>query len=138
MDATIHKGIPHNGKFIFADKEQFIAALLAGDGRDSELVLRDVQKPNTLSEQRYYRKVVLGYIAEQMGETNMDEVHRIVADMFFREPIIVNGEEFMITRSTAIGQWTTTEWEAKMTEIRNWYREFFNGKEIPLPGETDF
>jgi hypothetical protein len=137
MESLRFRGTPHNGKFVFEDKDRFIQALSQREGVPCELVLRDICHPNSLAQQRYYRKVVVKYIAEAMGESDTQYVHETIADMFFEELVSVDGKEQWITKSTALGNWSTVEWELKMQEVRNWAREFLN-IEIPLPNEICF
>ena len=122
---------------VFEDKDRFIQALSQREGVPCELVLRDICHPNSLAQQRYYRKVVVQCVAKAMGESDLEYVHKILADDFFRELVQVDGKEQWITKSTTLGNWTTVAWENKMTEIRSWYREFFGG-EIPLPYDLDY
>lgn len=101
-------------------------------GNDVELIIRKARRPNTRPEQNYYRGVVVQMIADEIGETPQ-RAHEILQAEFFT---YIDDCGFRFVRSTAIGEWTTAEWEEKMQEIRMWASDFL-GVSIPLPNEVD-
>lgn len=100
--------------------------------KDIELIIRKARRPNTRPEQNYYRGVIIKMIADEIGETPQ-RTHEILQAEFFTYQDECG---FKYVRSTAIGEWSTAEWEDKMQEIRMWASDFL-GLCIPLPNEVD-
>jgi len=90
-------------------------------------------KANTRAQQKYYRKVICEFGGAELSGYRGDEMHAIIQANHF---IYQNdrGEDYV--RTTALGEWTTVEWETKMDEIRQWFAE--KGVVIPLPNETQW
>lgn len=101
-------------------------------GKDVELIVRKARRPNTRQEQNYYRGVIVKMIAEEIGETPQ-RMHEILQAEFFT---YIDDCGYKYVRSTAVGEWSTQEWEEKMAEVRMWAYDFL-GLNIPLPNEVD-
>lgn len=106
--------------------------LQAYKGYRIEVTIGRETKSNSGPQQRYYRGVIVPTIAQQLGYTN-NECHGVLQYKFFTE---TDDNGLTRIRSTKQGEWTTVEWEKKMTEIRMWCQEQF-GLYIPLPNETE-
>ena len=122
------------GKLVVHLKEHFISFLSRfEEGTDLEVIVRKKTKKNSRQEQRYYRGVIIPFIANEIGHSN-DMTHSILQPMFFKA---IDEKGFEYIRSTSLNNWTTVEWEAKVEEIRKWSYEFL-GIVIPLPNEITY
>jgi hypothetical protein len=97
-----------------------------------EITIAWKTKANTRPEQKYFRGVIVKDIAQEIGESEEMAFEIIQAKFFEYEDAL--GRKYI--RSTALGEWTTTEWEEKMSEIRQWALDFLNLR-ILLPNEVD-
>ena len=84
-------------------------------------------KPNSIKQQKYYRKVLCQWAGGELGYSG-SEMHGVYQGQGFFT--VVGNDGLPRVRSTAIGEWTTVEWEAKMVEIRRWLAE---DRGIPAP-----
>ena len=128
-----------DGKLVFEPAYQslFEVWLMRFEGKNVEVSVTTKTRDNTPNQQRYYRGVVVPFIAQQIGESN-DRTHEILQAKFF---VYYRDDGLSYIRSTAIGEWSTVEWEEKMQEIREWAHDWFSSEEnpsglqIPLPNE---
>lgn len=93
-----------------------------------EPVLGNIQRSN--KQNKYYWKVVIGYIADYTGYLP-DEVHKGLAGKFLCDYTI---SELPRVRSTA--ELSTSEFEEYLERCRDFGAEFF-GLDIPEPNEVD-
>ncbi len=93
-----------------------------------EPVLGNIQRSN--KQNRYYWKIIIGYIAEYTGYTP-NEVHKGLAGKFLCDYTI---SELPRVRSTS--ELTTSEFEEYLERCRVFGAEFF-GLDIPMPNEVD-
>jgi hypothetical protein len=113
-------------------KHAYHCALYKLEGQEIEVTVTRKSKANTRSEQKYFHAVIIREIAREIGETDA-RTFEILQAQFFTEKD-TKGRAYV--RSTALGEWTTVEWERKMDEIRAWALAFLN-LNIPLPNEID-
>lgn len=102
-------------------------------GRELEITAGPKTRPNSRKQQKYFYKVIVGELAKHLGYS-LDEMERELDEKFFRYE---DARGTMYTRSKAIGEWTTVEFEDKMQEIREWAYTELN-VQIPLPGEIEY
>jgi hypothetical protein len=128
-------GIAKGGKVHLEPQyfKAYNAAIFRLEGQEVEITIARKSKANTRAEQRYFRAVVVRMIAQEIGESEQ-KAFEIIQAQFFTEKD-THGRSYV--RSTALGEWTTVEWEAKMEDIRRWALDFLNLK-IPLPNQIEY
>ena len=127
-----YKGIAGNDGKISLDlghKEAYAEAIRKLKGKRIEVTISAEERPNTRSEQKFFRWGI-ARLAEHIGYHEQEMFEEIQAKFFLYERD--NGTQYI--RSTALGEWTTTEWEKKREEIWQWALEF-HGYRIPMPDE---
>jgi len=133
----IFNGTIEKGQFVPVNKQDFIVHCCKLEGKPVEAIIRRRYSQKSNKQNKYYRGVVVKLIAESMGyrdtSTELETVHGILLDKFFRE---TDDKGNIYIRSTRLNKWKTVEWEAKMSEIRQWASEFLNTF-IPLPNEAE-
>jgi hypothetical protein len=128
-------GIAESGK-VQLDPEYlkaYSAAVWKLEGQEIEVTITRRGKANTRAEQRYFHAVIVRSIAEEIGESEERAFEILQAQFFTYED--TKGRKYV--RSTALGEWTTVEWESKISEIRAWALDFLN-LNIPLPNQCDY
>jgi hypothetical protein len=130
-----YRGISKGGKITLdpGHLEAYNAAVRRLEGQKIEVTICKRQKANTRSEQKYFYAVIVKMIADEIGESETRAFEIIQAQFFEYED--ANGRKYI--RSTALGEWTTVEWESRMQDIRQWAQDYLN-LTIPTPNETDY
>lgn len=131
----VFRGTCKAGKIVIHDYhfEKWFLNLCNLEGKECEFIARKKSNQKSNKQNRYYRKIVVGLIAQHCGE-RPERQHGILQLKFFKETD-ENGIEYI--KSTKLSEWKTVEWENKMSEIRQWASEFLN-LYIPKPNEVDF
>lgn len=83
-----------------ADKESFKIWLGSLDGKEVEIIVRELRNLRTLAMNRYYWAVVVETIAESLGY-DRDKMHDILKTRYNSELVNFKGKEVWITKSTA-------------------------------------
>lgn len=132
----IWHGVVHKGKVFIKNILQYAMYLNCfKENTEIELIVRKKRKSNTRQEQRYYRGVVVPYIAKDIGISN-ELAHGYLQQEGFWS-VTDENSGFTYVRSTALNLWTTAEFEERLQNIRVWALDFLN-LTIPLPNEIDF
>jgi len=131
----VFPGTCHNGQIMVdpAVKSDWQMNLAILQDEECEFIARKKKKKKSNKQNRYYRGVVVPYVAKAMGETD-DRAHGYLQLEFF---VYEDDQGRKYIRSTRLEDWETIEWEEKMSEIRQWASEFLN-MFLPKPNEVDF
>jgi hypothetical protein len=125
-----HYGDAKNGKFYAKDSDRLMRDLLANEGPLYVTLHRD--RPGKSNNQnRYYRGVIVPWVAEKIG-CSEQKAHAIIGQLFF---IWYDDDGYAYVRSSENAEWSTTEWEDKMRNIREWAYDEWECL-IPLPNEV--
>jgi len=100
-----------------------------------ECIIRKQRKEKSNQQNRYYRGVVVPIIGDALGYApyENDQVHAILQAKFF---VYLDDNGMPFVRSTRLEEWTTSEWEEKMEEIKTW-AAIELGAYIPDPNAVD-
>ena len=91
---------------------------------------------NTRQEQKYYRKVLCEWVGEQDPfNCSGEQMHGTYQAQGFWTDQTESGMPFI--KSTALGLWSTVEFEKRLQNIRQWLWDDF-GIRAPLPNEVFF
>ena len=127
MDAII-RGTVARGKFSPHDPTAFRLRFAKLEGQEVEVIVRKPKRERSHKQRKYYFKVIVALIAEEMGD-NANDVHEALKVKFLYD---LSGD-FPKVKSTS--DLTTTEAEDYYSEIRIWASAFLNVY-IPLPNEV--
>lgn len=112
-----------------ADKEKVISYLnrLPITERGYKLLISRITKSRSLSQNKYYWKVIIGMLADEWGWDQPERLHDALRIKF----LSVNTEKLPTVKSTT--ELTTVQFEEYTSKIRQWASE--EGICIPLPNE---
>ena len=77
------KVIVQKGKIVFNDRKMFEEYIQRYEGKEMQLVIKNLSKDRSRSEEKYYHAVVVRMIAEEMQVTN-EEAHEFLKGMFLK------------------------------------------------------
>jgi len=132
MITPIFRGTCHEGKIHAVNTMEWFKHLCLLEGKDCEFIARKKTKEKSNKQNKYFRAVVVDLIAKHCGYTN-EKAFGVLQLKFFKYTD-ENGLEYI--KSTKLTEWNTVDWEAKMSEIRQWASEFLN-LYIPKPREVN-
>lgn len=121
------------GKPVLDNPQGFKKDCLSLEGKEGFVAVIPFRKLKTNQQNRYYRSVVVKRFADEWGCTNK-EAHEALC----MEHLRYSPKPGMpaITKSTALGEWSTAAWEEYMEHLRRWGAQNF-GLYIELPNEVD-
>ncbi len=132
MKTPIFRGTCKSGKIIPVNSQDWFLHLCTLEGKECEFIARKKTNQKSRKEEKYYWAVVVKMIADECGYTS-EKAHGVLQYKFFRYKD-EKGNYYI--KSTKLNQWITQNWEAKMSEIRQWASEFL-GIFIPKPNEVE-
>ena len=122
-----------SGRPVLEDPEGFKRNCEKLEGKKGFVSLIPYRKMKTNEQNRYYRGVIVAIFADYWGSTN-EEAHQALSNEHLKYQ--KTPEMPALTKSTALSEWSTGEWEDYMIHLRNWGASTF-GLYIPEPNEVD-
>jgi hypothetical protein len=114
-------------------RENLARFLKHREGKFVQLTLREQGRPRSNNQNRYYWSMIVGMIAEEIGDDS-EAVHSALKWKFLpRQFITLAGEEIEVPKSTT--QLSTNDFEIYLEQVRAFAATELS-LAIPLPHET--
>lgn len=130
-------GCVQGGKLAADDPELLKKAFRCHEGKRVEFQVKRLRKVRTLNQNAYYWKVIVSFVADAMGEDDIETTHEVMKyECNYEMRTIGKGSERREIRyplSTA--DLDTTAFEAYCERCRKFASEFLD-LYIPLPNEV--
>ncbi len=136
----------HDGRVVFNDREAFDRFLIPMEGKEKDLIIKDIVKERSRQEEKYYRAVVVNMVAEEMG-IEADEAHNQLKRLFLtiEESTPAGYRYHRVQSTTELSDRAYREywgrcvaWAALPTKDSGLAQDSGLNLYIPLPNETDY
>lgn len=132
--AIPYRGMVSKGRFVPDDPKGFKAAFYHNEGKQIVVTVKRWRPQRTNPQNKWYWSVIVGMIADYMGEDDPEVVHNLLRQKFLYRIVEIGGEKEKALISTPT--LTTAEFSEYCEKIRRWSAQFLS-LYIPDPGEME-